>query len=69
MRLFNLIILLGALQINTPHALKASNGNLPDNMLANEVMFVGAHNAAMSSAEGWVYAQQSQDLEGLWKTE
>jgi hypothetical protein len=67
MRLFNLIILLGALQINTPHALKASNGNLPDNMPANEVMFVGAHNAAMSSAEGWVYAQQSQDLEGLWK--
>ena len=47
---------------------KAENGDLPDFMPVTDVVFMGAHNAAMSTKEGWVYAQQNQDLEGLWKS-
>ena len=46
----------------------AENGYLPDLMPVTEVVFMGAHNAAMSTKEGWVYAQQSEDLEGLWNS-
>lgn len=43
-----------------------SNGTLPASMPVTSVAFAGAHNGAMSTAEGWYYAQQSQTIEQLW---
>ncbi len=45
----------------------ASNATLPDSFPLEKLTLVGAHNAAQSSKEGWVYAQQSETLENLFK--
>lgn len=45
----------------------ASNASLPDTFPLEKLTLVGAHNAAQSSKEGWVYAQQSETLENLFK--
>lgn len=47
--------------------LYASSATLPDSFPLEKLTLVGAHNAAQSSKEGWVYAQQSETLEGLFK--
>jgi|GEM_PF-4400419 len=46
--------------------LNASNGNLSDNFRLTQLTIVGAHNAAMSKSNGWLYAQQSKSLDGLF---
>ncbi|CAD8198751.1 unnamed protein product [Paramecium octaurelia] len=35
------------------------NGHLNDDLKLNEIVYLGAHNCAMSKSYGWIYAQQN----------
>ncbi|CAD8197874.1 unnamed protein product [Paramecium pentaurelia] len=35
------------------------NGHLNDNLQLNQIVYLGAHNCAMSKSYGWIYAQQN----------
>ncbi|CAD8121806.1 unnamed protein product [Paramecium sonneborni] len=46
------------MQANLP----GGNGHLKDSLKINQILYLGAHNAPMSTFYGWVYAQQNVSL-------